>query len=198
MTPTGSARQCLSLCLRAQINPFGQTPAFKDGDLLLVRWAHRRWWRCCSLPCALTLVSCVLGTTPQTESGAVVTYLADKYGSNHPLGTPTPESRATLARWVFFANSTLCTDLSAKNSRSLDVMESMLADGRDYLLGDFTLADAVIAIYLGWMRYFVKCDPGFTVDRWPKVKAYKDRVLARPSAKVVDMTWIEDESQWLL
>jgi glutathione S-transferase len=128
----------------------------------------------------------------------VVTYLADKYGSNHPLGTPTPESRATLARWVLFANSTLCTDLSAKNSRSLDVMESMLADGRDYLLGDFTLADAVIAIYLGWMRYFVKCDPGFTVDRWPKVKAYKDRVLARPSAKVVDMTWIEDESQWLL
>ena len=152
-----------------QINPFGQVPAFKDGDLLL------------------------------TESGACVTYLADKYASKSAtLGTPTPESRAVLARWVAFSNSTLCTDLAAKNTRSLDVMEAMLADGREYLTGDYTLADACIAIYLGWMRYFVKCDPGFTLERWPLVKAYKTRVLARPAAKVVDMAWIEDESQWLL
>jgi glutathione S-transferase len=144
-------------------------PAFKDGDLLL------------------------------TESGAMVTYLADKYsGQSAALGTPTPESRAVLARWVAFSNSTLCADLAAKNSRSLDVLESMLGDGRHFLLGDFSLADVCIAIYLGWMRYFVKCDPGFTISRWPLLQAYKDRVLARPSAKVVDMTWIEDESQWLL
>jgi glutathione S-transferase len=36
----------------------------------------------------------------QTESGAIMLYLADKYGGAGPLGCDTPEKRAVLARWV--------------------------------------------------------------------------------------------------
>lgn len=36
----------------------------------------------------------------QTESGAIMLYLADKFGGAGPLGCDTPEKRAVLARWV--------------------------------------------------------------------------------------------------
>jgi len=90
-----------------QLNPFGQTPAFQDGDLMLVRprgvapvrrgsvaeapaeapaWLRRRNQLDPAMP-------------PQTESGAIMLYLADKYGKG-ALGCDTAEKRAVLSRWV--------------------------------------------------------------------------------------------------
>ena len=73
-------------------------------------------------------------------------YLAEKYGGAGPLGCDTPEKRAVLLRWVrstplfpprlltllsdvqlFFANSTLWSDLNAKNARSCDVLVQLLS-----------------------------------------------------------------------
>lgn len=56
------------------INPMGKVPALVDGELTL--------W----------------------ESGAILLYLADKYGSCTSL---TVEQRARLNQWILFANATL-------------------------------------------------------------------------------------------
>jgi glutathione S-transferase len=54
-----------------QINPFGKVPAIEDGNIKL--------W----------------------ESGAILLYLAERYGKE------TREERATSAQWILFANATL-------------------------------------------------------------------------------------------
>lgn len=51
--------------------------------------------------------------------------MAEKYGKGE-LAADTVEKRAVLGRWVAFANSTLCADLSGKNKRALDVLEKMV------------------------------------------------------------------------
>jgi len=57
-----------------------------------------------------------------------------------------------------------------------DVIESELGDG-PYLFGDwFTAADVMIGSLFIWKRIF-----GGPPDR-PKLKAYVDRLLARPKA----------------
>jgi glutathione S-transferase len=82
-----------------QINPCGQTPAFRDGELTLVRVSFKR----AAAPCGarMTLDTRHAALSPrQTESGAIMLYLADKYGGAGPLGCDSPEKRAVLARWV--------------------------------------------------------------------------------------------------
>jgi glutathione S-transferase len=117
-------------------------PAFKDGELLLVRLGGRRVALAAPLldPCM-----------PQTESGAALLYLAERYGKGS-IGADSVEQRAVLARWVrrplpassaarrmmaapddawrvqlFLANTTLCDDLAKKNPRSCDVLSALLA-----------------------------------------------------------------------
>lgn len=60
---------------------------------------------------------------------------------------------------------------------------SSLLEGKDYLMGSqFTVADAYLFTVLGWLRFF-KID----LARWPVLKAFSDRVAARP-AVVAAMT----------
>lgn len=49
-------------------------------------------------------------------SGALLTYLADKYGD-----CDTPEARARASQWVLFANSTLANALFVEQFRCVDV-----------------------------------------------------------------------------
>jgi len=59
--------------------------------------------------------------------------------------------------------------------RRLDVVEKKLA-GRDYLLGEFSVADGYLFTFLGWGR-LVKFD---VREGRPLLAAYIDRVKARP------------------
>lgn len=71
----------------------------------------------------------------------------------------------------------------------------------DYISGaDFTLADAILAVYLAWMPYFSKCDPEWALAaRWPALGAYVARVMARPAAQSsVPLAWLEDTAAWLV
>lgn len=62
--------------------------------------------------------------------------------------------------------------------RRLDVVEGALA-GRDYLLGDFTVADAYLFTVLGWGRLV-----GVDVNEGrPLLAAYLKRVGARPAVQ---------------
>lgn len=84
-----------------QINPCGQTPAFRDGNLTLVRASFKRAAAPLGARMTLDTRHAPRALSPrQTESGAIMLYLADKYGGAGPLGCDTPEKRAVLARWV--------------------------------------------------------------------------------------------------
>jgi glutathione S-transferase len=58
-------------------------------------------------------------------------------------------------------------------------IEYLLGDGRDYLFGDrFSVADAYAFVVLSWTKHF-----GISLDEWPNVKAFVDRVAARPAVR---------------
>ena len=58
-------------------------------------------------------------------------------------------------------------------------IEYLLGDGRDYLFGDrFSVADAYAFVVLGWTSRF-----DIPLDEWPNVKAFVERVAARPAVR---------------
>ena len=58
-------------------------------------------------------------------------------------------------------------------------VEYLLGDGRDYLFGDrFSVADAYAFVVLGWTSRF-----DIPLDEWPNVKAFVERVAARPAVR---------------
>ncbi len=70
-----------------KINPLAKVPAIVDGEFQL--------W----------------------ESGAIILYLADKYGKN-PLS---PEQRGIFFQWVLFGNSTLATGIFVEANREREM-----------------------------------------------------------------------------
>jgi glutathione S-transferase len=58
-----------------------------------------------------------------------------------------------------------------------DYLESQL-DGRDWLAGDFSVADAAVGNQLASLQF---AQAEIDAARWPRVAAYQQRVLARPS-----------------
>jgi len=41
-------------------------------------------------------------------------------------------------------------------------------------------------------------DPEFVLSKWPALKAYKEKVLARPAGDSVPLAWLDDPSAWLV
>lgn len=110
------------------------------------------------------------------ESGAILLYIADKYGS----GASTPEERAKYTKWVVWANSALDKSLFTANIERaapslLTVLDKEL-EGREYLTGEFSVADVAVASYLLFIPMF---HPDFSVSRFPNVLAYMERCCAR-------------------
>ena len=63
-------------------------------------------------------------------------------------------------------------------SKRFDWLEQELA-GRDYLMGDkFTVADAYLFTVLRWSPRV-----GLDLGKWPAVKAYAERIAARPKVQ---------------
>ncbi|KXS20191.1 glutathione S-transferase [Gonapodya prolifera JEL478] len=74
--------------------------------------------------------------------------------------------------------------------RLSDVLEKHLADGRSYLLGeDYTIADVVVFPWFNTLHRGYAHKSGMTaatflnVDRFPKLNAWRDRLLARPAVQ---------------
>lgn len=137
-------------------HPFGQIPALRDGDLHVF------------------------------ESGAILMYIADKYG-----GLSTPEMRAEASKWVLWANATLdpiCfletedgkvygTGLRGE-PRALSILNNLLSQ-REFLLGDtFSVADVAVGAYLLYVPQFF---PDINVSKWPSVQRYMKLLCERPA-----------------
>jgi glutathione S-transferase len=129
-----------------------------------------------------------------TEGPIIVQYIADqKPGSElaPPAGTM---ERYRVQEWLNFTTSELhktfgpifrpttpdtYKTISKENlGKRFDWLDKQLA-GRQYLMGDrFTIADAYLFVVLRWAAR-IEVD----LSKWPNLKAYVDRVAARPKVQ---------------
>ena len=119
------------------INPIGRVPAIVEGDFQL--------W----------------------ESGAILLYLAEKYGNI----SSDLESRAITTQWVLFGNSTLSSAILVKDNMAreapelLSAVDKILAS-QPFLLGDrFSVADVAVGSILAYIPIMLKMD----VSAYPEV-----------------------------
>ncbi|AHK30805.1 glutathione S-transferase [Rhodococcus opacus PD630] len=133
------------------------------------------------------------------ETGAILQYLAEKTGRLLPTD---PRGRQEALCWLFWqvANHGPMAGQAAhfvshapkqgidnpyarsryvgEVARLYKVLDDRLRD-RDYLAGEYSIAD--ISTYT-WTR--VASGHGITVSDYPNLKAWSDRIAARPAAKV--------------
>ncbi|BBB30663.1 glutathione S-transferase family protein [Neptunomonas japonica] len=151
-----------------QINPTGKVPTLQDGDFVLF------------------------------ETQAILYYLVRKYGEGR-LWADSPETEADILRWSLFISNQLeaCAldmllqfkgvlqDASAFDKanatleRFLPVLEAQL-EGKEYLVGDKTIADIHGAMVLSWPKL-----AGFDYALYPNVAAWVRRILSSPENKKV-------------
>jgi glutathione S-transferase len=131
-----------------------------------------------------------------TEGAVIVQYLADKKPEAKlapAAGTP---ERYRLQEWLNYIASEVHKGFSPLfNPRASDewkgVVKDRLAsqfdyltkqlDGKTYLMGaQYSVADAYLFTILNWSKN-VKIDLG----KWPVLKAYYDRIAARPAVQAV-------------
>lgn len=130
------------------INPMGKVPAIVDGDFQL--------W----------------------ESGAILLYLAEKYGK-----PPSVEERAIIAQWVLFANSSLATGIFVEANREREMPRLMSAlnqilEQQPFVLGnEFTVADVAVGSVLGYVAITLNLD----LSAYPAVSNYIKQIAERPA-----------------
>ena len=145
------------------VNPMGKVPAIVHGGALV------------------------------TEQGAVYLYLADLYPEAGITPVVGDAQRGEFLRWLFFYNASFepaLIDRSMKREPApastspygtYETMLKTLTDQLDkapYLLGErFTAADVLWGMALRWTTMFK------LVPETPAIKAYIERVAARPAAQ---------------
>ena len=129
------------------------------------------------------------------ESGAILMYLGEKFGKFYPR-----EARARVAvnEWVIWQMANVGPIFGQTNHfrnyareklpyaitrfvneahRLFGVLEKRL-DGRDYVAGDYSIADMAL---FGWIRNWE--NRGIDIAEFPNVKGWHDRIEARPAVK---------------
>jgi glutathione S-transferase len=148
-----------------QINPKGQVPvlALDDGDRL-------------------------------TEGPAIVQYIADQAPNSGLVPKAGTKERYRVQEWLNFITSELHKNFSPLFRPNTPdaykpVAKENLANrfayldrhfaSRKYLMGDqFTVADAYLFTILNWTKV-----QSIDLGQWPNVKAYVERVAARPKVQ---------------
>ncbi|MCB2135475.1 MAG: glutathione transferase GstA [Rhodobacteraceae bacterium] len=130
-----------------------------------------------------------------TEGPAILQYLGDLSGNEALAPKAGTLARARVNAMLNYVGTELhiafsplfkpTSDEAEKNvargnvAKKFDWLEAQLADGRAYLTGgEFTIADAYAFVVSNW-AYFT----GISLANWPKLKAFADRVSARPAAQ---------------
>ncbi|NES24067.1 MAG: glutathione S-transferase family protein [Symploca sp. SIO3E6] len=131
------------------INPMGKVPAIVDGDFQL--------W----------------------ESGAILFYLAQKYG-NMPSS---PEAQAKINQWILFGNATLASGIFVEASREKETPRLMkplnqIFEQQPFLLGnELSVADIAVGSILAYIPMMLKLD----LSEYPAVLDYIKRLSERPA-----------------
>ncbi len=137
---------------------------------------------------------------PLFESGAILIYLAEKSGQLLPQ-----VHRYEILQWLMFQMGGLGPMFGqlgffhtfagkeiedprpkeryrAEAERLLKVLDGALA-GRDWIAGDYSIADIAIGPWLNTLKNFYKAGEITGWDRLTNVPAYLDRFLARPAVQ---------------
>jgi GSH-dependent disulfide-bond oxidoreductase len=134
------------------------------------------------------------------ESGAILIYLAEKSGKLLP-----DNQRYEILQWLMFQMGGLGPMFGqlgffhtfagkeiedprpkeryrAETERLLKVLDGALV-GKDWIVGDYSIADISIGPWLGTLRDFYKAADLVGWDRLKHVPAYLDRFMARPAVQ---------------
>jgi len=131
------------------INPMGKVPAIVDGNFKL--------W----------------------ESGAILLYLAQKYGKI----TLSPEQRAEFSQWVLFANATLGPGIFVEATRERETPRllnplNQILERQPFLLGEqFSVVDVAVGSILAYIPMMLKLD----LSAYPAILNYIKRLSERPA-----------------
>jgi glutathione S-transferase len=145
------------------VNPLGLVPALRTDDGLVL-----------------------------TENAAILQYVADRF-PQAGLGTASNLERSRLHQWLCFIGTELHkglfipvldkkappemkTYVLGKGLSRLDYLENYLK-GREFLLDHFSVADAYLVTVINWTM----ATPPIELAKWPVLKAYYERLRARPS-----------------
>jgi glutathione S-transferase len=127
-----------------------------------------------------------------TENAAILQYVADRFPKAGITAGPGIE-RSRLHQWLCFIGTELHKGLFVpvldkkappevksyvlgKGLSRLDFLENYLK-GRDFLLDHFSVADAYLVTVINWTM----ATPPIELAKWPAVKAYYERLRARPT-----------------
>jgi glutathione S-transferase len=130
--------------------------------------------------------------TVLTENAAILQYVADRF-PKAGISAGSGLARSRLHQWLCFIGTELHKGLFVplldkkagadvksyvldKNLSRLDYLENYLK-GREYLLDHFSVADAYLVTVINWTM----ATPPVELSKWPAVKAYYERLRARPS-----------------
>lgn len=127
-----------------------------------------------------------------TENAAILQYIADRFPQSG-LGAAAGIERTRLHQWLCFIGTELHKGLFIpvldrkapqetkayaleKNLSRLDYLDNYLK-GRDFLLDQFSVADAYLVTVINWTM----ATPPIELAKWLSVKAYYERLRQRPS-----------------
>jgi len=129
-----------------------------------------------------------------TEGPAILQYLADQKPESKLAPKAGTLERYRLLEWLNFITSEVhksfsplfnpTADAAVKQyttqnlEKKFDWIDKQLT-GKQYLIGDqFTIADAYLFVVANWSNFV-----GIDLGRWPALKAFQDRVAARPKVQ---------------
>ena len=129
-----------------------------------------------------------------TEGPAILQYLADQKPESKLAPKAGTLERYRLLEWLNFITSEVhksfsplfnpAADAAVKQyttqniEKKFDWINKQLA-GKQYLTGDqFTIADAYLFVVTNWSNFV-----GIDLGRWPALKAFVERVAARPKVQ---------------
>lgn len=137
------------------------------------------------------------------ESAAILMYLAEKTGQFLPAPNQ-PAKRAEVIKWLMFEAAGLTPAMldiyhftletqkdhpyaerraRTRAKRVLAALNGALGvPGRDYLAGEYSIADMIVYPWLAILEEFTNIPP----SEFPRLQAWAERVGARPAVKMAE------------